>query len=164
MPVLTLPTRITDSSATLIDNIFTNTLTSLNSSGIIISELSDHFPCFYHLKLSKDYLKPPKFVFKRNFSDKNVERLYKALESENIMNTFHSCKNKDVNMMYNTLEDILIRNLNKYIPIKNSKWVTNGIIKSIRFRDNLYKYLKTLKPDSIYFKIQNRILKFTIKY
>ena len=45
MPVLTLLTRITDCSATLIDNIFTDTLTSLNSSGIIISEISDHFPC-----------------------------------------------------------------------------------------------------------------------
>ena len=96
------------------------------------------------------------------------------------MNTFHNCKNKDVNMMYNTLEDILICNLNKYIPIKNSKfnkyknkrnkWVTNGSIKSIRFRDNLYKYLKTLKPDSIYFqntkqnlKVYNQILRRLIK-
>ena len=45
-PTLTFPTRITQYSATLIDNIFSNN-GNLDSqlSGIIVSDISDHFPC-----------------------------------------------------------------------------------------------------------------------
>ena len=45
LPVITKPTRITEHSATLIDNIFCN-IQPLPQSGIVISDLSDHFPVF----------------------------------------------------------------------------------------------------------------------
>ena len=46
IPCITQPTRITKSSATLIDNIITsrNIFDSL-TCGIAISDISDHFPC-----------------------------------------------------------------------------------------------------------------------
>ena len=45
MPLITKPTRITKSTATLIDNIFTNNLSRTeHSSGIIINDISDHLP------------------------------------------------------------------------------------------------------------------------
>ena len=40
------PTRITKESATIIDNIFTNELLRVTSSGLIIIDLSDHLPIF----------------------------------------------------------------------------------------------------------------------
>ena len=44
-PLITKPTRVTGNTATLIDNIFTNS--SRNSfNGIILSDISDHFPIF----------------------------------------------------------------------------------------------------------------------
>ena len=46
IPVITNPTRITETSATLIDNIFTNDLKSELNSGILYSDISDHFPVF----------------------------------------------------------------------------------------------------------------------
>lgn len=45
MPLITKPTRITKSTATLIDNIFTNNLSRTEqSSGILINDISDHLP------------------------------------------------------------------------------------------------------------------------
>ena len=44
-PSITKPTRITPTSATLIDNIFTN-LNSYQTSGIIVADVSDHLPVF----------------------------------------------------------------------------------------------------------------------
>ena len=48
IPLITKPTRITETSATLIDHIFINNLDSNDRSntkcGIIISDLSDHLP------------------------------------------------------------------------------------------------------------------------
>ena len=45
-PLIDKPTRITDHSATLIDNIFTNELDSKMNSGLLISDTSDHLPIF----------------------------------------------------------------------------------------------------------------------
>ncbi len=53
---------------------------------------------------------------------------------------------------------------------KGSKWITSGIIKSIQYRDNLYKKFKTTNPNSIQFAIHqnnldayNNILKKSIR-
>ena len=45
-PLISLPSRITPSSATLIDNIFTNDFCRPISSGMIFSAISDHLPAF----------------------------------------------------------------------------------------------------------------------
>ena len=45
-PLIDKPSRITDSSATLIDNIFTNELNSNITSGLLINDTSDHLPVF----------------------------------------------------------------------------------------------------------------------
>lgn len=44
-PTITEATRVSDVSASLIYNIFTNTNSSL-ISGVLISDTSDHFPVF----------------------------------------------------------------------------------------------------------------------
>ena len=45
-PLIDKPTRITDSSTTLIDNIFTNELRFNLTSGIMFNDTSDHLPIF----------------------------------------------------------------------------------------------------------------------
>ena len=45
-PSITKPTRITNTSATSIDNIFTNNYAK-QVSGIILNDLSDHLPIFW---------------------------------------------------------------------------------------------------------------------
>ena len=45
-PLISKPTRITSSTATLIDNIFTNNLELNINSGILYTDLSDHLAVF----------------------------------------------------------------------------------------------------------------------
>ena len=46
LPVITKPTRVSTTSATLIDNIFvSNRLQHSINSVVIITDISDHFPC-----------------------------------------------------------------------------------------------------------------------
>ena len=54
-PVITKPTRVTDQSVTLIDNIFCNNYVDNSSSlaGILYTDISDHFPV-YHIDYSDD--------------------------------------------------------------------------------------------------------------
>ena len=47
LPVITRPTRVHHTSATLIDHIFSSNKLKGYIAGIIISSLSDHFPTFY---------------------------------------------------------------------------------------------------------------------
>ena len=44
-PVISLPTRVTDTAATTIDNIFITRPFNI-TAGILLSSLSDHFPIF----------------------------------------------------------------------------------------------------------------------
>ena len=45
-PLIDKPSQITDSSATLIDNIFANELNSNITSGLLINDISDNLPLF----------------------------------------------------------------------------------------------------------------------
>ena len=45
-PLITKPTGITSHSATLIDNIFTDIHDYAHMSGVIVCDISDHFPVF----------------------------------------------------------------------------------------------------------------------
>jgi len=48
-PLITRPTRITSYTATLLDNIFINSLDSFCASGVLFSDVSDHLPVFTFL-------------------------------------------------------------------------------------------------------------------
>ena len=92
--------RIAETSATLIDNVFTNCDNkNLHTAGIIITDISDHFPYFYMIKLNKGYLNPPKFVFNRKFSKENLDSLMSELQSINIMNLLDKNLNNDPQIM-----------------------------------------------------------------
>ena len=49
LPFITRPSRTTATSATLIDNIFTNDIRDISHyvQGLFINDLSDHFPVFH---------------------------------------------------------------------------------------------------------------------
>ena len=42
IPIIILPTRISEQSSTLIDNIYTNNIDERESSGILLNQISDH--------------------------------------------------------------------------------------------------------------------------
>ena len=45
-PLISLPTRLTDTTATLIDNIWTNNVSAKIGSGLVTVRVSDHLPVF----------------------------------------------------------------------------------------------------------------------
>ena len=57
-PTIALPTRLTDTTATLIDNIWTNNVTKNTTSGLVTVRISDHLPVFAFIEGLKDEEKP----------------------------------------------------------------------------------------------------------
>ena len=67
-PQILKPTRITDHTATLIDNIFFNSLEHLTLSGNIVSDISDHLPNFLIINKISELPNSNLNLFKRNYS------------------------------------------------------------------------------------------------
>ena len=76
LPTINKPTRITDSSATLINNIFISSrLQEEYGSGIIISDISDHMPIFLRLNGVHQPLTIHQTVTYRKVTDDNIKAL-----------------------------------------------------------------------------------------
>ena len=84
MPMITLPTRVTDHSATLIDHIIVNTELLKNqgeiTSGIIFSDISDHLPNFIIIKNQSPSLKKERPLI-RIFGHKNTKKFQEKIKS-----------------------------------------------------------------------------------
>ena len=150
LPSITLPTRISNYSSTLIDNIFVSSSISNSISGNLSVVLSDHLPQFFlfhkefpsNLK-SSFYRKWSKFdsaKFREDFSSINWDEIL-SLEKENVDVSFNSFYDK-----YSSLfdEHVPIAKFTKHqIKLQSKPWITKGILTSMKIRDNLFCEFKT---------------------
>ena len=81
-PLISKPTRITNISATLIDNIFVNYLDECHKCGILFTDLLDHLPVFQITSSSKKGNDTHCDIRHRLMNKKTVDRLRQDLESE----------------------------------------------------------------------------------
>ena len=182
IPKITLPSRITTSSSTLIDNILMKLSRNFSetTSGILLYNISDHFPCFISLDFLKKNKCTPKYVKTRPRSEQAYDNFKHEISFKCSQQRFITYSNADPNTNYDILNIIITESYNKHLPAKlvrfnkhkhkQNNWVTAGILLSIRFRDKLYKKVlnsrnnptlhETLKSNLTTY---NRILKQMIK-
>src|SRR6218665_3232200 len=79
MPTILRPTRITEFSATLLDNIFTNCPNYNMDSCILIDDISDHLPIMLCIDLFLTTSRVSTTPNKRIFNDKGKDAYYKLL-------------------------------------------------------------------------------------
>ena len=181
IPSITLPTRV-QSAATLIDNIFyklSNNSYSVNS-GIVLSDLSDHLPCFACIDFPGKFELPPKYINIQTTNERAIHNFVSDLSQRNVLSQLNLQKDIDPNENYNILERNIKLAKKTHLPIKTVRfnkrkhklkpWITQSIIKSINFKDKLYKKLKLTPVSSTLFttlkhnlKTYNGILKKTIR-
>ena len=133
-PLITRPTRITNSSATLIDNIFVNNLEEIYTSGILFTDLSDHLPIF---QITGNIQKKRKINTEKKYrqiNDKTINQLCQALEKETWLDVFN---NADTQEAYNLFYSKFYEFYDNSIPLKVAKndkysrkipWLTKGIL------------------------------------
>ena len=156
IPLTRKPTRISDASSTLIDNIFVNSLFPNVTSGIIVSDLTDHFPVYALLSLSITKHQAFNSGF-RYMSESNLNRLGERLRSVNWSTVYNQ---RDVNLSFDNFLNILSTNYNAVIPlhipnrsnykkIPRQPWITKSLLKSINKKNKLYfKYRKDPNPQN----------------
>lgn len=144
-PHIDKATRITHSTHSLLDNIFSTDIND-KTNGIIYYDISDHLPIFM-ISLSNAPIirEKVKFKMQRKETKLNIESLNYDLSKEEWQTIYTET---DVNNAYKNFSNKVHYYYNKNIPLnkirvnkKTSKhpWITRGIIKSICTRNSLYK-------------------------
>jgi len=172
VPTINRPTRITNSSATLIDNIFTNKPTNY-FSGILLNDLSDHLPIFLIDHNNPIKVKNDKNVtLRRRITEDNLKAFSEALDKVNWNNLK---KFNDPNELYNEFLKTFTHLYDKHFPLKkvskahlnrsDNPWISNGIVKSIKNKHRLYKKFlsKPTQTNESKYKIYRNKLNHTIR-
>lgn len=146
IPKITLPTRITDLSTTLIDHIFLRMPRQLsnkyNLAGNLYCDISDHLPNF--LIIESDKIVSNNRPMTRIFSEKNILKFKQKLREVNWDNILN---NRNPNEMYEKLIETIQCSFTSSFPLirqsrrraKDKIWLTTGLKISIRHKNRLYK-------------------------
>lgn len=149
LPLINRPTRITDQSSTIIDNIFCNNLSICpeQASGLLYTDLSDHLPVFV-VTFNNVECNRTKVVRKRICGQNNISEMKGMLECHDWDDviTVSQCQEA-----YSKFDQIVSSCYDATCPFKsvtlnkknNKPWVTKGMKKSIKQKNKLYHMYKT---------------------
>lgn len=153
--LIDVPTRVTNQGGTLIDHFYFSNPQRVQNAQVLLSDISDHFPLYVKLKncnLTKTHINT-KTQFHQDYSKININKL--SIDASNIFNKFQIYKiinSKDsIDSKFECLlekvkeisdKNIPTRKLSKSkLKLKSKPWITKGILKSIRYKNKLYKML-----------------------
>ena len=160
------PTRVTSSTSTLIDHIYTNCLEKISNAHVSDSGISDHFPifCTYLLKTPKPINTSHITIETRSFKNFNADSFLHDI-SECDFTYIYNFRDPDVAL--NIFYELFLPILDKHAPIIKKRikhtirpgWLTNEIIEQMNIRDKLSKN----KKSSEYKKQRNKVLSLVRK-
>ena len=158
--VNTLPTKVTNTNKSLIDNFLCDFSFLPANTNVITTDISDHYAIALHI---------PNIVFanpvmKLNFCSRNREFFTQKLINydwshlyaiKDVNKAVNYCNKKAKKRMYNKAFPFVPVNNTKH---KNNPWLTSGILKSIKTKNKLFlqaKFNKALIPN--YVKYRNKL-------
>ena len=148
IPSISKATRVTHQTATSIDNIYTSNIVNTSTSGIIITDLSDHFGVFLIEQNTQKnaHTKIPEYKRIRKFNDSNMNIFRNSLGQHDFRDVFMStCPDE----AYDKFMQILKTTYDQAFPshlirltkkdYKRDPWITHGLEKSAKTKQKLYK-------------------------
>ena len=166
LPYITLPTRITARSRTLIDNIFSNSTSTKIISGNLTATVSDHLPQFFiHPDFNNRFVPRKHNIYRRNTSRYDKKLLhddFQRIDWDNIINNDTLNTNDSFDSFYKSFNSLLDKHIPlKRISIKNFKrkfkpWITNGILKSLKKRTDLHNRFLRAKDTVMKHQLHHR--------
>ena len=141
LPLISKPTRVTNNSATLIDNIFCNILPP-PASFTLLSDITDHYPIMTHYtrmhSVNNEFTRPSR----RRITRDNLASLGLSLETVDWSCVYDI---NDVNLSFDNFLNILNQQLDNHIPKLKDKplnyktsprlpWISKSLLRSINKR------------------------------
>ena len=156
-------TRVTPTSSTLIDLIFTNMPDKHTATGVVNLSISDHYLTYTSVSF-KCPKAPPSIIRCRNLNSLNVDRFRYDILCSDINKV---CNIENASRAWDEWKRIFLLICNKHAPLRDIRvksrcnpWISKEIILLINQREHLHrKQLKTRDPEDIsaYRKIRNFI-------
>ena len=152
-PLINIPTRVTEKTASVLDHIWTNMTDIPTKSGVLADPISDHLPVFLNLGVerSNDFIK----IQKRNFSEKNLKNFncsLDGLKGDDIL------KEKSTNVSYNLFMNRYLKIFEEAFPVETKEkmakvrfsnpWYTKELHNLDLEKENNYsKFMKNRKNN-----------------
>ena len=166
LPCIHHPSRVSDKSESVIDNIFTNAIGSL-TFGNILTQISDHFSQILVMKNSKIVYNKT-VSFKHDFSKLNEQNSTEDFNNQEF--SFLELNNMDINAKFDRFLEVLsslsdkhasiTKRSKKEIKFKNKPWIKCKIQKMIKSRDKILHKLsknKSANKLTLYKTFRNRV-------
>ena len=157
LPTVTVPTRITERTASLLDNIFINCVSDEYYTRVIYSDISDHLPVLLNISL-KSFKKAPAHLqppLSYSFSKRNFLKFKPSIANEDWDSLESRLSLMSPNLAYETFffrfKQIFDNCFSTTIPSENHKrlngkklqpWITLNLLKSCRKKSRLLKIYK----------------------
>ena len=146
-PLISRPTRITSTSATLIDNIFVNSFEDNFTTGLLLTDISDHLPIFQiATTITNTNTTPIKETKYRKITSETLKLLNQKLKCENWKEVYREANPQ---YAYTTFYKILYNAFDETVPLMRRKisfkksyqtpWITKEILASRKLKNKLYK-------------------------
>ena len=120
LPIITLPTRVTEKSSTIIDHTVTNDTSCTLSPGVIHCDISDHYPIFCYVtkhfinsKLQTSFLFRDKLHF-------NVDSYCKELNftASNFLANIEELYKNNFDVKFDAVVTLILNVINNHAPIR----------------------------------------------
>ena len=174
--LITKATRITTHSSTLIDQIITNDKSDKFTSGVLLSDISDHFITFSCLNFKHKKKSGSKNNYRRNFSDSNINDFKQSLE---LLSWSLVYEKSDPAEAYECFDDTFMTFFNLHFPLRKGHlnrnfhkiqgFMTSGLLISRRKKNELYKIYAASRTEisfqryKDYRNIYNRLIRVSKK-
>jgi hypothetical protein len=165
IPLINSTTRQDHNRYSVIDNIFTNNINVEHKTGVIHTDISDHYPIFCAFKTPKSYTPDQEIISYRSYTQNNKDKFKHLINGESwqdITALNNPCQ------AYDMFLNKIITHYESSFPFVNrkrtkrdgNKWITDGLKISIKFKNKLYIKFKnrpTLVNEITYKRYKNRL-------
>lgn len=185
-PEITMPTRFNGMNSSLLDNFYCkySVRTCCHTAGIIESNVSDHYPYFMMLKMKNQKVEVQKYITISTYNAEAIQKLRHELNQIDFKSMLEFRPDQDSEANFENNFEKFLKTLTSliqtHLPTKRvrfnkrkhkiCKWITNGIIYSVNYRDRLFRKLKKTDISSKEYgelkqnlKVYNGILKKLIR-
>ena len=161
LSLINRPTRITQTSATIINNIFTNNIDEreCGQNGILVTDISDHFPIFHIGHNTQVIESDETYIISRNDSNVNKLSFQQALSEIDLSEIYMI---SDAQPAFTWFYSRFTKLFDKHFPKRKIKyryntrkpWLTPALKESIRTKNKLYR--KFMKIGSSHYECKYR--------
>ena len=171
-PLITLPSRITQTSATALDHINSNSMDEIKECGLIYSSLSDNLPVFCISKYNDKLKNETETHYVRHLSEQNKSSYKDKLRNYDWTSIMYEMNPEKAFSSFSLILDNIYEQsfpLKRFTPNKNkfpvNPWFTSALLNSRKEKEKLAKKKNTdpSLQNISNFKAYNTIYRLLVK-